>query len=186
MQDRLRTARRAVWAGGASIEASANSGVVRSKSSSIDLVTDVDVLSGVSAVLSILADEPDARFVIEEEEVFDLTPAPRGSLSDEEVWLVDPLDGTTSFVHGYPCYSVTVSLLKRGTPVAGATYNVPTRELVSAARGLGAFVGDEPLLMAGAQTLSTALLITGFPYDRGALLDRQIEILKRFLRAPVH
>jgi myo-inositol-1(or 4)-monophosphatase len=186
VQGRLRTAQAAVRAGGATIEASAVAGEVRTKSSSIDLVTDADIQSGVSTVKAILADEPDARFVIEEEDVFDLAPAVRGSVADEEVWLVDPLDGTTSFVHGYPCYSVTVSLLRQGRPVVGATYNVPSRELFSAAEGLGAFAGEEPLCAHGADALSSALLITGFPYDRGALLDRQLEILKRFLKTPVH
>ena len=61
-------------------------------------------------------------FVVEEDEVYELTGTspPRG---DDEVWVIDPLDGTTSFVHGYPCYSVSVAMLRQRPPVAGAVYN---------------------------------------------------------------
>ena len=55
-----------------------------------------------------------------------------------EVWVVDPLDGTTSFVHSYPCYSVSVACLHDGQPVAGAVYNAALGEMNAAALGLGA------------------------------------------------
>lgn len=161
-------------------------GTVRSKGSQTDLVTATDVEAGVRAARSIIAADPDARFVIEEAEVFDLTDAREGSLAEGKVWVIDPLDGTTSYVHGFPCFSVSIACLHDGVPVAGAVYNVPLAQLASAALGQGASVNGAPIRCAEAHTLDTSLLVTGFPYDRGAPLDRQLEVLKRFLRAPVH
>jgi myo-inositol-1(or 4)-monophosphatase len=70
--------------------------------------------------------------------------------------------------------------------VAGAVYNAALGEMNAAARGLGATRGGEPLTVSTAPSVRDALLITGFPYDRGAPLDRQLDVLGAFLRAPVH
>lgn len=177
----------AAAAGGRELRARAsNMGAVRSKSSSIDLVTDTDVASGVAVVRAIQERCEGARFVIEEEEVYGLTGAVRGSLDDDEVWVVDPLDGTTSFVHSYPCYSVSVAVLSAGQPVSGAVYNAALDEMNAATAGGGATRNGTPLRVTEAPRITDALLITGFPYDRGAPLDRQLAVLAAFLRAPVH
>lgn len=161
-------------------------GTVRVKGTATDMVTDTDIAAGIAIVTEILARDPHARVVIEESEVYDLTGVTQGTLDDAEVWVVDPLDGTTSFVHGYPCYSVSVALLHDGEPVAGAVLNVPAGELFSAGLGLGAFRGSMPIHTGAVERLDGALLITGFPYDRGEPLERQLAVLGRFLRAPVH
>lgn len=158
---------------------------VRAKSGGADLVSAADVAAGVAVVRSIAERVERARFVVEEPEVFDLTGIVPGTLRDDEVWVVDPLDGTTSFVHGYPCYSVSVACLRDGAPVAGAVYNVPADEMVSAAAGHGAWRDGTRLTCRGAHALAEALLATGFPYDRGAGLDRQLRLLERLLR-PAH
>lgn len=183
----LDTAVAAAEAGGAVIKARvADMGEVRSKSASSDLVTDTDVASGVAVVRAIAGRIPGARFVCEEEEVYDLAGVTRGGLFDDEVWVVDPLDGTTSFVHAYPCYSVSVACLRGGQPVAGAVYNVPLDEMTCGAQGLGATRDDIPLHVGDADSVDRALLITGFPYDRTLPMDRAIAVLGTFLRNPVH
>lgn len=156
---------------------------VRTKSGSADLVSAADVASGVEMVRRIAERLPEPRFMIEEDEVHEITGASRGSLDDAEVWVVDPLDGTTSFVHGYPCYSVSVACLRDGQPVAGAVYNVPADEMVCAATGEGAWRDGDRISCSGAASIEGALLATGFPYDRAAPLDRQLRILERMLRA---
>ncbi|MDP2180960.1 MAG: inositol monophosphatase family protein [Actinomycetota bacterium] len=187
MQDELRAAREAARSGAEAIIARrGNVGLVRLKSTLTDVVTDADIAAGVAVALSLLAHDPGARFVIEESEVYELAGVVEGSLSEGDTWVVDPLDGTTSFVHGYPTYSVSVALLREGRPVVGATYNVPTGELVSGAVGHGAWRDEERVKCTGVSGLAEALLITGFPYDRGALLDRQLDCLGSFLRSPVH
>jgi myo-inositol-1(or 4)-monophosphatase len=152
------------------------------KSSAVDFVTDVDVASGVAVVRAIAARMPDARFVVEEPEVYALAGVSEGSLDDSEVWVIDPLDGTTSFVHGYPCYSVSVAFLRAGQPVAGAVYNAATDELYTAATGGGAFLDGRPIRCTEATDIPQALLATGFPYERTTVLDRQLRIFSAVIR----
>ncbi len=185
--DALDTARRAALAGARVLESrTSDQGERRSKSSATDFVTEADIASGVAVVREIAARRSGARFVIEEDEVYDLASAPRGAVDHPEVWVIDPLDGTTSFIHGFPCYSVSVACLRAGQPVAGAVFDVARREMHSAATGHGAHRDGAPVLVSAAAALGDALLVTGFPYDRGKPLDRQLAVLAGFLRAPVH
>ena len=186
MDDLLAIAEAAARAGGAVLRAHEGHVTgVRTKSSSADLVSAADLASGVAVVSAIAAHLPHARFVVEEAEVCALAGATVGDLDTDEVWVVDPLDGTTSFVHGYPCYSVSIAYLQHGTPAVGVVYNVPADELASATRGGGAHCNGKRLACAGAAIIPDALLATGFPYDRGAALDRQLRIFERLLR-PAH
>ncbi|NTW28540.1 MAG: inositol monophosphatase [Coriobacteriia bacterium] len=187
MRALLETAEIAARAGGRVLETSRGElGAVRSKAWAHDFVTDVDVASGVAVVRAIQERITDARFVIEEDEVHGLAGVKRGRLDDTEVWVIDPLDGTTSFVHGYPTYSVSVAVLRDGQPVAGAVYNAAAGEMNSAALGLGARRDGAAIHASDTASVQESLLITGFPYDRGAALDRQLAVLGAFLRAPVH
>jgi len=183
----LDIAREAALAGGAVLSARRNDmGAVRSKGSPTDLVTEADIASGVACVSTILSASPSAHIVVEEPEVYDALGISPGRITDPEVWVIDPLDGTTSFVHGFPCYSVSVAFVIEGEPVAGAVYNAAIGELVSAARGEGSTLDGVPARCSDAEKVAEALLVTGFPYDRGGPLDRQLAVLAAFLRAPVH
>jgi myo-inositol-1(or 4)-monophosphatase len=155
---------------------------VRTKSSGVDFVTEVDVAAGVAVVSSIAAAVPHTRFVVEEPEVCGLAGVEEGSLGDSEVWVIDPLDGTTSFVHGYPCYSVSVALLRDGQPSAGAVLNAATGELFTAEAGGGAFLSGVPIHCTAAPDIPSALLATGFPYERTTTLDRQLRIFAAIIR----
>ena len=187
MRDEAAAALAGAEAGARVVRERANDvGTVRSKSSATDLVTEVDVAAGVAVVTEILRHDPSARFVVEEDEVYERAGVPRSALDDPEVWVIDPVDGTTSFVHGFPAYSVSVALLRSGTPVAGAVADVPRNSTMVAASGAGATLDGAPARCSSAARLDEALLVTGFPYDRGAPLDRQLAVLAAFLRAPVH
>ena len=187
VRNALETARAAALAGGHVLESMRQDmGSVRSKGSAIDFVTEADVASGVAVVREIMQRDPDARFVVEEAEVYDLLGAPRGVIGEGDVWVVDPLDGTTSFIHGYPTYSVSVALIRGLDPIAGAVYNAAAGEMNAAALGLGATRDGEPIHVTSAESVRDALVVTGFPYDRGAPLDVQMAVLTAFLRAPVH
>jgi myo-inositol-1(or 4)-monophosphatase len=155
---------------------------VRTKSSASDLVTEVDIASGVAVVRAIAAVSPGARFVVEEPEVYALAGAEPGSLTDAEVWVIDPLDGTTSYVHGYPCYSVSAALLRDGAPVAGAVYNAASGEMNAASAGGGATLDGRSLRVTDVDTIEQSLLVTGFPYDRTVTLDRQLAVFTRMVR----
>jgi myo-inositol-1(or 4)-monophosphatase len=156
---------------------------VRTKSTASDLVTEVDVASGIAVVRSLAQAMPGARFVVEEPEVCDLAGVRAGTLADDEVWVIDPLDGTTSYVHGYPCYSVSVALLRGGQPFVGAVYDVARDQMNAAAKGRGSTRDGRSLAVSGAAAdLGRALVVTGFPYDRGLTLDRQLSVLGYMLR----
>lgn len=187
MLDHLEIARTAALVGGTIVRQRADDvGDVRSKSRAIDLVTEVDIASGIAIARTLLANDPSARLIVEEPEVHEVLGVEPGALSDASVWVVDPLDGTTSFVHGYPCYSVAVAHLASGEVDAGAVYNAATGELFWAALGRGAYCDGERLACTDTRALTEALLVTGFPYDRTEPLDHQIAVLTAFLRAPVH
>lgn len=180
-------ARRAAVAGGAVLRDRAQTITgIRSKSSVTDFVSDVDIAAGVAIAEILMAEDSSASLVVEEPEVYELVGARPGRLTDDRVWVVDPLDGTTSYLHGFPCYSVSVALLEGGQPTTGAVYAPVLDELHWAEKGAGAFVGDRRLEATLTATVPEALLVTGFPYDRGAPLDRQLAVLGSFLRAPVH
>lgn len=78
-------------------------------------------------------------------------------------WLVDPLDGTTNFAHGFPVFAVSIGLLENGEPLIGAVYNPVTRDMFTAIKGEGAFRGQKRIRVSTVETLSKSLLATGFP-----------------------
>src|SRR6185312_9809344 len=83
---------------------------------------------------------------------------------DQHRWIVDPLDGTTNFLHGIPVFSVSMALERQGQIVAGVIYNPAMDELYTAERGGGAFLNDRRLRVAGRSKLSDAVVGTGIPH----------------------
>jgi myo-inositol-1(or 4)-monophosphatase len=81
-------------------------------------------------------------------------------------WHVDPLDGTTNFAHGYPCFSVSIALTQRDALLVGVVYNPFYDELFAAARGAGATLNDKRIYVSKVSTLATSLLCTGFPVHK--------------------
>jgi myo-inositol-1(or 4)-monophosphatase len=87
-------------------------------------------------------------------------------------WIVDPLDGTTNFLHGIPQFAISIGLSREGTVVAGVVYNPITDELFTAERGKGAFLNDTRLRVAGRKKLSDAVVACGLPHHgRGGLAE---------------
>jgi myo-inositol-1(or 4)-monophosphatase len=105
-------------------------------------------------------------------------------------WIVDPLDGTTNFLHGIPQFAISVALEREGAIVAGLVYNPITEELFIAEKGKGAFLNDRRIRVAGRKNLSEAVLACGLAHlghgdhatvkrETGAMLD-QVAGLRRF------
>lgn len=80
-------------------------------------------------------------------------------------WIIDPLDGTTNFAHGYPCFCVTLALEHNGEIVVGVTFDPTRNELFAAEKGRGATLNNKPIRVSDTEELSEALIVTGFPYD---------------------
>ena len=79
-------------------------------------------------------------------------------------WLIDPLDGTTNFLHGIPHFAVSIGLERDGVPVAGVVYNPATDDLFTAERGRGAFLNDRRLRVAARSDLAMAVVVCGIPH----------------------
>lgn len=101
--------------------------------------------------------------------------------SAEWRWIVDPLDGTTNFVHDLPVYCVSVALQHRGETLLGVIHDVPKGEVFWATKGGGAFVGSKPIHVSDAQTLNASLLGTGFPLAKFDSANDYLAAIQSFL-----
>lgn len=104
------------------------------------------------------------------------------SLAAEWLWVVDPLDGTTNFLHGYPMYSASVAVLHRGEPVAAAVISGATGEEWTAVRGGGAARDGKPIHVSAIDRLELALIGTGFPFKTIHEMPRYLRQLDGTLR----
>jgi myo-inositol-1(or 4)-monophosphatase len=126
----------------------------------VDLVTEVD-LACEEAIREVLARRAPGTAVLGEEG--GLTG---GADAKGDRWIVDPLDGTTNFAHGFPVFCVSIAWEQAGTTVLGVVYDPTRDELYRAERGRGAFRNDAGIRVSVTPALSDALLANGFPYDR--------------------
>ena len=124
----------------------------------VDLVTEADRRSEQAIVSRLSTYFPDHTISAEEGLGHE-----RGS---EFRWHVDPLDGTTNFAHKYPCFSVSIALTQGDTLLAGVVYNPIHDELFAAARGQGATLNGQRIVVSQVKTLATSLLCTGFPVHK--------------------
>jgi myo-inositol-1(or 4)-monophosphatase len=129
-----------------------------------DFVTEVDRTAERLITEVLLAAEPASRMVGEE-----LSPE---VVSGGLVWVVDPLDGTTNFLHDFPCYAVSVAAAVDGVLEAGVVVDVPRDRTYSATRGGGAWEGDRRLAVSGIAEPDFALIGTGFPFRDNAGIEQ--------------
>jgi myo-inositol-1(or 4)-monophosphatase len=139
----------------------------------IDLVTEVDKQCE-QAILELLRARAPGHDVVTEETQL----ARSGS---RHCWYVDPLDGTTNYAHGYPCFCCSVALAVDGAVVAGAVYEPLRDELYTAERGAGSHLNGRRLRVSKTADLANALLITGFPYDLHQNVDHRLRLFHRLI-----
>lgn len=142
----------------------------------LNLVTEADIASE-QKVLGILKERfPDASVLGEE------SGESLGTGEDtKRRFIVDPLDGTTNFAHGYPVFAVSIAYEEAGEIQAGVVYDPVRRELFTAARGRGAFLNGERLRVSGTAALAEALLVTGFPYDLKDDVAKNLRSFQKFM-----
>jgi myo-inositol-1(or 4)-monophosphatase len=97
-------------------------------------------------------------------------------------WVIDPLDGTTNFVHGMPVWCTSIGLCDGITPILGVIYDPNTDECFSAFKGGGAFLNDKPIRVSQVATVQQSLLATGFPYDDFGREEAYIELFRKLIR----
>jgi myo-inositol-1(or 4)-monophosphatase len=135
-----------------------------------DLVSYVDREAEVLIVNALEKFIPDAGFIGEEG-----TSSKRGLQYN---WVVDPLDGTTNFVHGTPIYAVSIGLLNGDDVVLGVVYELGRDECFYAWKGGGAFLNGERISVSTRTTIGESIIGTGFPYVHSERVDRQMEIIR--------
>lgn len=130
------------------------------KKGDINLVTEADLASEALIIERISSHFPRHSILAEESGVL------ANSNADLEYkWIIDPLDGTTNFAHGYPCFCVTIALERDGKIVLGVTYDPTRDEMFAAELGQGATLNGKPIRVSQTDELGNALIVTGFPYD---------------------
>lgn len=122
----------------------------------IDLVTHADKKSQEIIVEGIKKRFPDHSIVAEEgyDEIG----------KEDFIWYIDPIDGTTNFVHGLPLFCISIALYKKASPVIGACYNPITQEIYYATKGEGSFLNGKRIYVSKTSKIVDALAATGFPY----------------------
>jgi myo-inositol-1(or 4)-monophosphatase len=133
-----------------------------SNKSELDLVTEADLASERLIIDRIKTYYP--RHAILAEESGTNSPAADGNQGDWR-WIIDPLDGTTNYAHGYPCFCVSIGLEHKGNLELGIVYDPMRDELFTAERGEGAALNGKRIRVSSVPNLASALLCTGFPYD---------------------
>jgi myo-inositol-1(or 4)-monophosphatase len=145
-----------------------------SKKGDIDLVTEADLASEKYVIERINTQYSQHAILAEESGVIS------GSDDTQWKWIIDPLDGTTNYAHGYPCFCVTLALEHRGELVIGVSYDPTRDELFAAERHQGASLNNKSINVSETRPLTESMLVTGFPYDL-ARHENLAGIFKSFL-----
>lgn len=171
MHPMLNTAVRAARRGATVIQRASNNieFITPEKKGHNDFVTEVDRAAEQAIIETILEAYPSHAIQAEES----------GSRGDSEyVWVIDPLDGTTNFLHGFPQYAVSIALMHRDIVTQAVVYDPCRNDLFTATRGVGAFLNDRRIRVSKARELSESLIGTGFPYTEFQDLDAYINIFR--------
>jgi len=142
----------------------------------VNPVTETDTAAEALIITGLRSAFPDHRILAEESGGDDWrAPGP-------PIWVIDPLDGTVNFSHGFPHVGISLALLVEGEPVVGVVYDPLRQETFATTAGGGATLDGRPIHVSDAERLADAFLATGFPYDRRTAADNNVERLGHFLR----
>ncbi|MBA7715071.1 Inositol-1-monophosphatase [subsurface metagenome] len=139
----------------------------------VNLVTDIDRKAEERIIGIIKKEHPSHDILTEERRIEE-----KGS---QYKWIIDPLDGTTNYVHGYPRYCVSIALEKNGEVILGVVYDPVPDELFLAEKGKGATLNGRKISVSKINKLDKSLLATGFPYDRRERADEYLKIYREFM-----
>ena len=141
----------------------------------IDPVTEIDLLCEKAVISRIQKTFSKHAFLAEE------SGDTQGDA--DHLWIIDPLDGTVNYAHGYPAYCVSIGYQCKGEVVVGVVYNPCLDELFIAERGQGATLNGKPITVSTVTELKQSLLATGFPYDINESPDNNLDNFQNFITA---
>ncbi|HPA20695.1 MAG TPA: inositol monophosphatase family protein [Verrucomicrobiae bacterium] len=165
-------------AGGEVVAKYHRTGVEMRSKESFNLVSDADIEAEAAVVRTIRETFPDHAILAEE--------GHRADGNAEDLWVIDPLDGTNNFAHKVPQFSVSVAYCRCGRPMCGVVFNPVTGEWYTASRGGGAYANGERVHVGGQRGLSEALVSFGFYYDRGAMMQATLAAIADFFGNDIH
>ncbi|MEK0418073.1 MAG: hypothetical protein RI949_2079 [Pseudomonadota bacterium] len=142
-----------------------------------DFVTEVD-RAAEQAIIEILLEAYPGHGILAEE-----SGRERGAQDSDFLWIIDPLDGTTNFIHGFPVYAVSISLAFRGKVEQAVVYDPTRNDLFYASRGRGAFLNDRRLRVSKRTRMAEALVGTGFPFRKGDNFKRYLKIFEEVMQS---
>ncbi|MBE2244657.1 MAG: inositol monophosphatase [Burkholderiaceae bacterium] len=142
-----------------------------------DFVTEVDQAAERVIIDTLLAAYPGHAILGEE------TGRTRGAKDSEYLWIIDPLDGTTNFIHGLPVYGVSIALAHRGQVQQAVVYDPTRNDLFFASKGRGAFLNDKRLRVSKRLRLAESLVGTGFPFRKGDDFPRYMRIFESVMKS---
>jgi myo-inositol-1(or 4)-monophosphatase len=138
-----------------------------------DFVSEVDRAAEQVLIAAIRKAYPSHGFLAEES---------GATAGDDYTWVIDPLDGTTNFLHGFPQYCVSIALAHRGVVTQGVIYDPVRNDLFSASRGRGAYLNDRRIRVSKRQHLRECLIGTGFPFRDGSYLDTYLAMMRSMIQ----
>lgn len=138
-----------------------------------DYVTKIDIESEKKIISHIKKHFPDAQFLAEE--------SSNSKKEAQYLWIIDPLDGTTNFIHSFPVVAISIAMSYKGEIVLGVVYDPLRDELFYAEKGSGAFLNREKISVSKTTEPSFALVATGFPFRNKQYIDSYIKIFREML-----
>ena len=141
-----------------------------------DFVTEVDHASEKVIIETLLGAYPGHGILAEE------SGSEHGAKDSEFVWIIDPLDGTTNFIHGFPVYCVSIALAIRGKVDQAVIYDPTRNDLFTATKGRGAYMNDRRLRVSKRTRMQESLIGTGFPFRKGDNFKRYVKMFEEVMQ----
>ena len=140
-----------------------------------DFVTEVDHAAEQAIIETLLTAYPGHGILAEE------SGQEHGAKDSEFVWIIDPLDGTTNFIHGFPIYCVSIALSVRGVIEQGVVYDPTRNDLFTATKGRGAFLNDRRIRVSKRIEMTQSILSTGFPFRKGDNFQQYLAMMSEIM-----
>ena len=149
-----------------------------SKGNTYDLVTEAD-LAAENKIISIIKNRFPNHSLLTEE-------SGEETHKSDYCWIIDPLDGTNNFYHKFPMFCVSIALYKKRKPLIGVVFDPLKNELFYAEKNEGAYLNNKKINVSNVSNLSKSLLALGFYYERGLLMRKTLDQMKKFFYENVH
>ena len=149
-----------------------------------NLVTEADTASQKRAFEIIHSTFPNDKFIAEEEMPEEFLAGKKGSdnVENGRIWIIDPLDGTTNYAHGFPQAAISIGFAEGGKVRTAGVFNPMMNEMYTAEEGKGAYLNGKRISVSKTPCVEKSLLVTGFAYDRAEKADYYVRFFKEFMK----